>query len=51
MVCKKLRKGKRPEQIAEDLEKDLPEIEEICQAAAPYAPDYPYEDVFKAWRK
>lgn len=51
MVCKKLRKGKQPEQIAEDLEKDLPEIEEICQVAAPYAPDYPYEEVLKAWRK
>ena len=32
-VCKKLRKGKKTELIAEELEENLPRIESICKAA------------------
>ena len=46
LVCRKLRKGKRPEVIAEDLEEDLSLIEIICQAAELFAPEYEEEKVF-----
>ena len=42
-VCKKLRKGKSPETIAEELEDDLAHIETICRIASEYAPDYPID--------
>lgn len=32
LVCKKLQKGKKPEEIAEDLEEELSCIEKICKA-------------------
>ena len=31
MVCRKLQKGKLPEQIAEDFEEELATIEKICE--------------------
>ena len=46
LVCRKLRKGKRPEVIAEDLEEDLNLIKIICQAAERFAPGYEEEKVF-----
>lgn len=46
-VCKKLSKGKTSEIIAEELEEDLGTIQQICEAAAPYAPEYDYEKVCK----
>lgn len=49
--CRKLKKGKRPEQIAEELEEDLKVIEEICRAAQPFAPDYDSQSVYQAWRE
>lgn len=39
-VCRKLRKGKEAEAIAEELEEDLHVIRKICQAALEFAPDY-----------
>ena len=46
LVCRKLRKGKRTEVIAEDLEEDLNLIKIICQAAERFAPGYEEEKVF-----
>ena len=40
IICKKIKKGKSPEQIAEELEEDLFIVEEICHAAKVAAPDY-----------
>ena len=48
-VCRKLRKGKAAETIAEELEEPLETIESICQTAVKYAPDYDEVHVFKAW--
>lgn len=48
MVCKKLNKKKAPEQIAEELEEDLPSIQRICQVAELFAPDYDCEKIYQA---
>lgn len=45
-VCRKLRKGKEEEVIAEELEEDLGVIKVICQAARLFAPEYEEEKVF-----
>ena len=50
-VCRKLSKSKTPVEIAEDLEEDPLEIERICVAAAPYAPDYDSEAIYNALQK
>ena len=39
-IMKKLRKGYSPEQISEALEEDLENVQEICEVAQKYAPDY-----------
>ena len=44
-VCKKLRKGKSIEQIADELEEDLNRIKAICDVASKYAPEYDAEKV------
>lgn len=49
LVCRKLRKGKEAETIAQELEESLEIIESICQAASEYAPDYDEAHVYKAW--
>ena len=52
LVCKKLRKGICDiTVITEDLEEDETRIKMICQAADPFAPDYPPEDVYKTLHK
>ena len=47
-VCKKLVKGKTPQEIAEALEEDISEIREICDVAAGFAPEYREDDVWAA---
>ena len=44
--CRKLRKGKNPSQIAEELEEDLPVIQNIVITAADFAPDYDTDAIF-----
>lgn len=46
-VCKKLRKNKTPEQIAEDLEEDIEAIRSICRAAEEFAPKYDSNKIFE----
>ena len=50
-ICKKLRKGLTSEEIAELLEEDLSTVQEICEAAASYAPNYEEEKVLSAYLK
>lgn len=50
MVCRKLKKNKSVQQIAEDLEEDKKLIEEICKSAAGFAPDYDPEKVYQCWK-
>ena len=47
--CRKLRKGKAPEVIAEELEEELEMIRSICQTASRFAPDYNCDQVYGAW--
>lgn len=46
-VCRKLRKKKTVEEIAEDLEEEMSVIEPICSAAKEFAPDYDPESVLR----
>ena len=46
-VCKKLRKGKIPELIAEELEEEKNTIERICEVAGKFAPEYNEEDILR----
>lgn len=48
MVCRKLVKNKGPEQIAEELEEELPVIHRICRVAEQFAPDYDCEMIYQA---
>lgn len=40
LVCKKLRKGKSADIIAEELEEELNRVRHICQVAKAFAPEY-----------
>ena len=44
-VCTKLKKGKTPEMIAQELEEDLSPIRSICEAAEEFAPEYDWKKV------
>ena len=46
-VCTKLKKGKTPEVIAEELEEDLSPIRSICEAAEEFAPEYDWKKVME----
>ena len=45
-VCRKLRKGKNAETIADELEEDIAEVRLICEVAETFAPEYDEEAVF-----
>jgi hypothetical protein len=49
-VSKKLKKGKSPEVIADELETPVEKIRDICGFVAPFAPDYDLEAIFAAMR-
>lgn len=51
LSCRKLRKGKAPEVIAQELEEELGLIQEICQAASGFAPDYDCDKVLGVWQQ
>lgn len=44
-VCRKLQKQKTPQEIAEDLDESLEKIQQICNIAKEYAPDYDPEAI------
>ncbi len=46
MICKKIKKGKSPKTIAEELEEDLEIVESICKEAEKYAPDYDIQKIY-----
>ncbi len=50
LICRKLRKGKDYEQIAEELEEDETQIKAICDMAEEFAPEYKEEQVIHAWQ-
>ena len=50
-VCKKLRKAKKPEGIADDLEEDVSVIKRICEAAKGCGEEYSTEQIFKKLKR
>ena len=50
-ICKKLRKGKNAEMIAEELEEDVEIIRNICETAKVYALEYEEEKILKSLYK
>ncbi|MCM1170521.1 MAG: hypothetical protein NC393_00170 [Clostridium sp.] len=51
LICRKLRKSKEIDVIADELEEDIEVISEICEVAEAYAPDYNEELVYEAYKK
>lgn len=47
LVCRKLQKGKKPEQIAEELEEELELISQICEVAEQSAPEYNCDEIYQ----
>ncbi len=47
LICKKLRRGKTLEQIAEEMETELESIRPIFQAAEEFAPEYDAEKIYQ----
>ena len=50
LVCKKLKKEKSVETIAEELEVEQEKIQSICEAATVCAPEFDCEKVYQAWK-
>ena len=50
LICTKLKKGKTPEVIAQELEEDLSPIRSICEAAEEFAPEYDWKEVYEKWK-
>ena len=50
LVCRKLRKGKSEETIAEELEEELESIVQICEIASSYAPEYDSHQIYEAMK-
>lgn len=51
LVCRKLRRGKNVEVIADELEEEIVNIQKICTFAERFAPEYDENQVFDAWMK
>ena len=49
LICRKLAKGKTIPEIAEALEQPEDVIQELCEKAIEYAPEYDEEDIKKGW--
>lgn len=50
-VCRKLKKGKKPETIADELEEDIEVTRSICKVAELYAPEYNCDKIYGEWKK
>ena len=46
-ICRKLKKNKTPETIADELEEDLATVKHICEVAEPLAPEYDVKEIIK----
>ncbi len=51
IVCKKLKKNKTAEQIADELEEKITDIEKIYAVAEKFAPDYDVNKIYEAMKK
>ena len=50
-ICIKLKKGKTPEEIAEELEEDVSKVEQICEKAKRFAPEYDWKKVYEQMKQ
>lgn len=50
-ICKKLLKGKTPEEIADDLEEEVSIILSICELAKEFAPEFDSEKIYEKYCK
>lgn len=48
LVCRKLKKRKTAEVIAEELEEETALVEAICEAAKSFAPEYDVKKIYEA---
>ena len=46
LVCRKLKKNKSVQTIAEELEEDLDKVSRICEAASKHAPEYDCDKIY-----
>ena len=51
LICRKLRKGKAIDEIADDLETEISFVKNVCKVAEKFAPDYDEEKVITAMLK
>ena len=51
LICTKLKKGKTPEVIAEELEEDVSRVEQICEKAKSFAPEYDWKKVYEQMKQ
>ena len=49
LICKKIRRGKSIEVIAEEMEETVEEIAPVCEMAAAFAPEYNTEKITELW--
>ena len=47
LICKKLKRNKSIEEIADELEEEVSVIEPICEIAQQYAPDYDCQSIMQ----
>ncbi len=48
LICKKIRKGKTVETIADEIEKEVDEVKPIFNVAWKFAPDYDVKAIYDA---
>ena len=51
MICKKIKKNKMAEQIAEELEEEIGDVQRIYDVAEKFAPDYDVNKIYEAMKK
>lgn len=51
LLCRKLKKGKSPSIIADELEEDVSIIQALCDVANHYAPDYDIQKIVKEYQQ
>lgn len=47
LICRKLRKNKSPDIIADELEEDIDTVNHICDAARSFAPEYDENEIMR----
>ena len=49
LICKKLSKGKAISVIAAEVEESIEKVQEICDIAKDFAPDYDVDEIYKKY--